>query len=197
VSNQLKTSFAIPNLRSRVIPDGVSLEIFTPTTKSDARVILGWDSENTYIIFYCGQRPIDKNLGLAERTIKELRAAYPLLQFIIVENDLSQTELALRFAGADALLFTSHAEGSPNVVREAIACGCPVVSVDVGDVRNWIDASGAGATCRYVPSELSIALRQTIDLKQRSKHEIAANFSTEATAVSIVDIYRHLEGHRN
>jgi len=36
---------------------------------------------------------------------------------------------------ADALLLTSHSEGSPNSVKEALACNLPVVAVDVGDVR--------------------------------------------------------------
>jgi len=36
---------------------------------------------------------------------------------------------------ADVLLNPSYHEGSPNVVKEAMACGLPVVAADCGDVR--------------------------------------------------------------
>lgn len=41
----------------------------------------------------------------------------------------------------DAFLMTSKSEGSPQVIKEAMACGLPIVSVDVGDVRERLTIS--------------------------------------------------------
>ena len=47
----------------------------------------------------------------------------------------------------DALLFVSMYEGSPNIVKEALACNLPIVSVAVGDVAERLEGV-AGCTCR-------------------------------------------------
>jgi teichuronic acid biosynthesis glycosyltransferase TuaC len=197
VSDQLKRSVNSVGANTKVIPDGISLDIFRPISKNKARKILGWDQNFPYVVFHCGLRPLAKNLELAAQTMEKVKLRHPHLQFIVFENDLSQHELSLMFAGADALLFTSHAEGSPNVIREAIACGCPVVSVNVGDAKRWIDASGAGATCVYDPTELSNSLCDVISRKQRANHKIAVDYSLNSVAKSIVGIYSELKGRKD
>jgi glycosyltransferase involved in cell wall biosynthesis len=49
-----------------------------------------------------------------------------------------EAELVLWYNAADALLVTSHFEGSPKVVVEALACGTPVVATDVGDLPEML-----------------------------------------------------------
>lgn len=59
-------------------------------------------------------------------------------------GNMPQAELRLAYSSADVLLLTSTREGWPNVVLEAMACGTPVVAVDVGAVRNMLDDPRVG-----------------------------------------------------
>jgi len=56
---------------------------------------------------------------------------------------------------SDALLLTSMHEGSPTVVKEALACGLPVVSVDVGDVAERIEGIEGCHLASPEPAELA------------------------------------------
>lgn len=194
VSPQLKVVCPPGNKGSMIIPDGTPLDIFYPRPKNLAREKLNWDLDTKYIIFYCANRPVDKNLNLATQAISIVKEAYPDLSFLVIHNDLTQEDLAYVYSAADALLFTSLAEGSPNVVREAIACGCPVVSVNVGDVAHWIELSAAGNLCAYSAEELSLALIEVLKSNIRSNHHISHLFSTVSSRDKINEIYSELGG---
>ena len=82
--------------------------------------------------------------------------------------DKSHDEVVKYMCAADALLLTSVSEGSPNVIKEAMACNCPLVSTDVGDVK-WVTGGIAGtcvvpygdaeALCRGLESVLAFGVR--------------------------------------
>ena len=78
------------------------------------------------------------------------------------------------------------------MVREAIACGCPVVSVSVGDVERWVNLSSAGQICEYDAQSLSLALEKVIGENQMANSRIALEYSVEKTTERILDIYLNL-----
>jgi glycosyltransferase involved in cell wall biosynthesis len=93
---------------------------------------------------------------------------------------------------ADVLLVTSFTEGSPTVVQEAMACNLPVVSVDVGDVRERLQGVAA---CEVVvgrdPNELGNALAGVLLAAKRSDGRThAAALGVEAIAERLADFYR-------
>ena len=122
--------------RSCIIPCGVDLDDLQLTGKPIARRRMGLDPDIKYILF---AGPFDravKNSALAKETVSMLKSErVELLEL----KGYSRDEVTLLLCAVDALLMTSLNEGSPQIIKEALACGCPIVSVDVGDVRERVD----------------------------------------------------------
>ena len=86
------------------------------------------------IIFVSDPGRVEKNFRLAEEAIRMVNN--PEIELYTVHNK-NQTELVNFYNAADLLVLPSYHEGSPNVIKEAMACNCPIVSTDVGDVK-WV-----------------------------------------------------------
>jgi teichuronic acid biosynthesis glycosyltransferase TuaC len=116
---------------AQVIPNGVDVEKFRPMPKEAAKARVGFNEKKHLIFVGDPQRP-EKNFQLA-------RAALELLGDDGIELHVLSRKphdaLPDFMNAADALLLTSVYEGSPNVVKEAMACNCPIVATAVGDVK--------------------------------------------------------------
>ena len=189
VSEQLNRGWKRGESNFSVIPDGTSTAIFFPRNKDKSRHQLNWKNDTHYVLFHCGERPREKNLSLAEEVLNIVKKTLKNVELVTIENDLTQDELAIHFCAADALLFTSHSEGSPNVVREAIASGCPVVSVDVGDASRWVHMSKAGHLASYDPIELSEGVIDTIKNPVLPNYSIAQLYSVDYSAQILAKVY--------
>jgi teichuronic acid biosynthesis glycosyltransferase TuaC len=176
--------------KSAIIPDGIPTEIFLPIEITQARQRLNWKDDHKYILFYCGGRPIEKNLALAHKVNQTISQMLNSIEFVVIENNLSQEKLSLMYSAANVLLFTSTNEGSPNVIREAIACGCPVISVDVGDAKKWINMSKSGVICSNDSTVLASAILDLFKSGARADSKIAGNFSTSNTLKRLLKVYR-------
>ncbi len=83
---------------------------------------------------------------------------------LIELRGFSRSTVNRLMCAADCLLLTSRQEGSPQVIKEAMACGCPIVSVDVGDVRERIERiTGCAVANSRDPHELAMLLRMVLN----------------------------------
>ncbi|KWW29784.1 MAG: group 1 glycosyl transferase [bacterium P3] len=146
---------------STVLPCGVDTELLAPMERGEARRRLSLRPEQPLVLFAGAYDDPVKNISLARAAM-----AYVPEARLIELRGYSREETAALFNAVDLLLMTSHSEGSPQVVKEALACNCPVVSVDVGDVREQID--GVDGCCVVQRDSRSIAQA----IKKRIRHPL-------------------------
>ncbi|MDF9745975.1 glycosyltransferase [Natrinema salsiterrestre] len=176
--------------RCHVIPHGVDFALFEPSPRSEAMDRLGWDPNAKHVLFpYKAEREV-KNYPRAKRIVEAIRDDVPEPVHLQTAREVPHSEMPLYMNAADCLLLTSDREGSPNVVKEAIACNLPVVSVDVGDVPERLEGVTPSAVCRS-DRELRRALSSVLERGDRSNgRERAERISTEWMSAQIHDVYR-------
>src|SRR2546425_5582342 len=101
----------------------------------------------------------------------------------------------------DALVFTSREEGSPNAVKEALACDLPVVSVAVADVPlRLAGIPGCEVCADDSPETIAAALERTLRRDERSGgrgREAARQLDERVLTARVIDIYRSVLAGRN
>jgi glycosyltransferase involved in cell wall biosynthesis len=130
-SEEMKRVLGIPSLY--VIPNGVDPSVFHPMDKAACKSALGWEEEK-HILFGSSPDRQGKNYPLAKKAFSMLSIDSCELKYL---SNIKHREIPVYLNACDVLLLTSKSEGSPNIIKEAMACGTPIVCTDVGDVR-WL-----------------------------------------------------------
>lgn len=149
-----------------LLPCGIDLCDAQQTSISKARQEMGLDGEKKFILFSGSFSDAVKNAPLAKDAVSLLGSNVELIEL----RGYSREQVTLLMCAADVFLMTSFSEGSPQVIKEALACGCPIVSVDVGDVRERMSGvDGCFVAETYEPEELAGLLRQAISFEGRTQ----------------------------
>lgn len=140
-----------------VIPNGVDLERFNVMSRGIARNKIRVPLNKKLILFLADPTREEKNFDLARKAVKLIENKNTeLLAVYNVPNE----DIPYYINAADILLITSKWEGSVNVVKEAMACNCPVISTNVGDTK-WV--LGESENC-YVTSFDPVEIADKINL---------------------------------
>lgn len=148
--------------RCEVIRDSVDTDLFRPQPRAEARARLGVAAEAKLVLFPHALSQRTKRVDLARAAVEHLRQMEPRAELWIV-NDRAPSEMPLVYAAADVLIVTSDLEGGPSCVKEALACGLPVVSVPVGDTQVLHEAAQACFLAPREPAQLAGALFRALN----------------------------------
>ncbi len=172
-----------------VIPNGVDLALFAPIPRAEARARLGWPPEGAVLLFAA---PIDeprKNWPLAQAVETRLKTGGAEVR-LVAFHGRPQGELALAMSAADVLLLPSFQEGSPNVVKEALAAGLPVVAAPVGDCAERLAGVTPGGVVARSPEAFATAVEAVLSSGARSNgREKVAPLELSAVARRVLAVY--------
>lgn len=144
-----------------VIPNGVDFELFHSEPRAQVRAALGWDPDRYYILFGNDPAIPRKGFDLAQEAIERLHTKGILCE-LVVANGLPQTTLVQYINASNALILSSISEGSPNIVKEAMACNVPIIATHVGDVAEVIGRTEGCSICLHDPDELAVGVERAL-----------------------------------
>ena len=173
---------------SYLIPNGVDFENFKPIEKSVAIKETNF-KQNVFNIIFVALDPeaAVKNINLAKESVSQLNIKSELH---IISN-ISYPKIPFYYSAADVLLLTSLTEGSPNVIKEAMACNCPIVSTKVGDVEQIINNTLNCYTCGHSSKEIAQKLEIINQSKDRTNgRENIQHLSSLEIRKKIINVYK-------
>jgi glycosyltransferase involved in cell wall biosynthesis len=173
-----------------VVPSGVDRTVFYPRPKEQARADLGWRNEDRVVLFNTGENSHVKRLDLALLALEFAGKICGKIKLVTLDGDVDPDLIPAYMNASDCLLLTSDYEGSPNIVKEAIACDLPVVAVNVGDVCERLNRVQPSRVVSRNPVEIGKALAEILISEKRSNgHQISEELSLDKLATRILEVY--------
>jgi len=191
VSSQLRERLWWRKKRVTVIPNGVDTTIFHPRRQQDVRQELGWDLDERIVLFNAGNGATGKRQDLVEGGVEVARRICGNIRLVVLSGNIDPGEIPDFMNGADCLIMASDWEGSPNIVKEALACNLPVVSVDVGDAREHLEQVTPSIIVSRAPEAIGRATAEILTDRKRSNgfEYIEQKLSLPVVAQRILTVY--------
>ena len=174
--------------KAHIIPNGINMDVFIPLGKATSRKRLGFSDDEKHVVFIADPERKEKKFSLAKQACD--MAGKQIKLNLVVINNLPHTEIVYYLSAADALILTSHFEGSPNVIKEAMACNCPIVSTDVGDVKEVIGKTDGCYITTYEPEDVADKIKLALEFGRRTNgREKIHHLDEKVIAQKISDLY--------
>jgi teichuronic acid biosynthesis glycosyltransferase TuaC len=179
-----------------IIPCGIDLALFRAHDRAAARARLGLPADGRVVLFPFHPTRAVKRYELARAAVDRLAdLGAQMLTVSGVRND----DMPWYYGAADVMILCSESEGSPTSVKEALACNIPVVSTDVGDVREILDGVAGCEICDDDAESLAGGLRRVFGRAGGAFEGRAsmARYDQPQVIASIVKVYERVIRHRS
>jgi teichuronic acid biosynthesis glycosyltransferase TuaC len=203
-------ALGVPARRVHHIPNGVDLAKFSPGNRAEARSRLGLPGDGHIVLGVGGLLPVkaydrlvralvhlsrDTSLvlvgdGPQRASIRRLVGELGLTDRVRLAGAVPHRDLQTFYRASNLLAISSHSEGWPTVIFEALACGTPVVANPVGGIPEALGTQGLGyLTEGNRPEEMARGIERALSIewnvetllraaRAHSWHEIARRYVT-------------------
>jgi glycosyltransferase involved in cell wall biosynthesis len=198
VSEELRGRLWWRGNRAHVIPSGIDAREFYPRPRDEARRELNWSPGVRVALFNHGAaRSPNKRKHLVDAAMEIVRRQLPDARLFVFEGQISGRDVPLYINASDVVIMASRFEGSPNIVKEALACDTPICSVPVGDVPELL--SSVRNCCIVEPTPEAMAAGLISLLKEPLRSNGSAyleRFSADAQCRRILGVLETASGRR-
>lgn len=173
--------------RSFVVPCGIDLNLFKPMNKLACREQLGLDAEKTYILFSSAFSNPVKNYSLLDDALRLWNGPKPE---VLELWNIPREEVPVWINAADVCVLTSFSEGSPQFIKEAIACNKAVVATNVGDISERFGKAANLRITTFAPDNVRTAISEVLHQKMLDDRILLRNLDNCIIAEKIISIYK-------
>jgi glycosyltransferase involved in cell wall biosynthesis len=188
VSNAMRR-YLPRRVRPLVLPTGVDLDSLPTMPPQEARHILGLSQADRLVLFVGDPAVHGKRYSIAKAAVESVNLSFPVK--LVVGSNRPHREILLHMRACDVLVVTSRQEGSPTIVKEALACSLPVVSVPVGDVPERIGGiEGCELCLDDNPGTIAAALERALTRGQRLSNALVNDLDEKVLADRLIRFYQ-------
>ena len=171
--------------KNSIIPCGVNLNTFHLSNMMEARKEIHLDLKKKYVLFAGSFDNRIKNSKLAIESVKNISDTE-----LIELKGYNRNQVSLLMNACDVILITSFSEGSPQVIKEAMACNLPIVSTDVGDVKEVIGNTEGCYITSFDPKDVAEKIGMALDFGKRTNgRENIKHLEINIIAKRIIKLY--------
>lgn len=216
---ELCVSFGADPQKVKKIPNGVDTSVFLLQSKQSCRSKLGIPFSQTMIVSvgsliygkgfdriinaFPKLQKIYNDLslyilgsegpaGFFKDKLIQMVSKYELKNHVHFVGEVENHNLPLWYNAADVFCLASRSEGSPNVLMEALTCGCPCVATDVGSVREIMDEGRMGVIIKNNEESLYSGLWHALSTVYDRKNiaDAMRQYSWDWCAQKVIEVYR-------
>ncbi|NLM68359.1 MAG: glycosyltransferase family 4 protein [Enterococcus sp.] len=183
-SDSMKTDIGIEGVK--IIPNGVDLK--RVITKREKKT----NSKEKKVLFAADPQRDVKNYQLANEAISLINNDNIVLNVAFAR---SYDQIIEEINNSDLVLLTSFWEGSPNIIKEAMACNCPIVTTEVGDVK-WILGNTNGCyITSFDPGDVAEKIKGALNFGRQTdgrQRLIELGLDSDTVATKLIHIYEEI-----